>query len=73
MAVLTNSDDVPQTVNEVSMVGSSLSLSVTFNNAGNDYPSVVDLTPSGDKILLHIEVANGLAQLHGTAKRKIQK
>jgi hypothetical protein len=72
-AALANSDDVPQTVNAVSMVGSSLSLSVTFNNAGNEYPSVVALTPSGDKILLHIEVANGLAQLDGTAKKKIQR
>jgi len=72
-AVLKNSDDVAQTVNEVSMVGSSLSLSVTFINAGNEYPSVVALTPSGDKILLHIEVANGLAQLDGTAKKKVQE
>ena len=72
-AVLKNSDDVPQTVNEVSMVGSALSLSVTFNNAGNEYPSVVSLTPSGDKILLHIEISNGLAQLDGTATKKIQK
>jgi hypothetical protein len=55
------------------MVGSALSLSVTFIHAGNEYPSVVALTPSGDKILLHIEVANGLAQLDGTAKKKIQK
>ena len=55
------------------MAGSALSLSVTFYNAGSEYPSVVALTPSDDKILLHIEVANGLAQLDGTAKKKIQK
>lgn len=40
-AVLTNSDNLPQTVTEVSMVGSALSLSLTFSNAGNEYPSVV--------------------------------
>jgi hypothetical protein len=72
-AVLKNADDVAQTVNEVSMAGSALSLSVTFYNAGSEYPSVVALTPADDKILLHIEVANGLAQLDGTAKKKTQK
>jgi hypothetical protein len=65
-------EGVPQTVNEISMVGSSLSLDVTFMNAGSGYPSVVTLTPAGDKIMLHIEVANGLAQLDGTAKKKTQ-
>ena len=72
-AALANSDDVPQAVNEVSMVGSALSLSVTFMNSGNEYPSVISLTPSDDKILMHIEVSNGLAQLDGTAKKKIQR
>jgi len=72
-AVLTNSDGEPQMVNNISLVGSSLSLNVTFYNAGNEYSSVVSLTPSGDKILLHIEVAGRLAQLDGTAKKKIQK
>jgi hypothetical protein len=72
-AVLTNSNDEPQTVNEVSMAGTSLSLSVTFYNSGNGYPAVLTLTPSGDKILMHIEVAGGLAQVDGTAKKKIQK
>ena len=72
-AALTNSDGVPQTLTDVSMVGSSLSLSVTFVNEGNEYPSVISLTPSDDKVLMHIEVANGLAQLDGTAKKKIQK
>ena len=72
-AVLKNADDVVQTVNEVSMAGSALSLGVTFYNAGSEYPSVVALTPADDKILLHIEVANGLAQLDGTAKKKTQK
>ena len=72
-AVLKNADDVAQTVNEVSMAGSALSLGVTFYNAGSEYPSVVALTPADDKVLLHIEVANGLAQLDGTAKKKTQK
>ena len=72
-AVLTNRDNVPQTVNEISMVGSALALDVMFENAGTGYPAVVSLTPSGDTITLHIEVANGLAQLDGTAKKKAQK
>ena len=72
-AVLTNRDNAPQTVNEVSMVGSALALDVTFENAGTGYPAVVSLTPSGDTVALHIEVANGLAQLDGTAKKKAQK
>lgn len=72
-AVLTNRDNVPQTVNEISMVGSALALDVTFENGGTDYPAVVSLTPSGDTVALHIEVANGLAQLDGTAKKKAQK
>jgi hypothetical protein len=55
------------------MAGSALSLDVTFYNAGSEYPSVVALTPADDKVLLHIEVANGLAQLDGTAKKKTQK
>jgi len=72
-AVLKNADDVAQTVNEVSMAGVALSLGVTLYNGGSEYPSVVALTPADDKILLHIEVANGLAQLDGTAKKKTQK
>jgi hypothetical protein len=72
-AALTNGDGEPQTVNKVSVAGSNLSLNVTFYNAGNEYPSVLTLTPADDKILLHIEVADGLAQLDGTAKKKIQK
>src|SRR6476620_4924492 len=72
-AVLTNRDNAPQTVNEISVVGSALALDVTFENAGTGYPAVVSLTPSGDTVALHIEVANGLAQLDGTAKKKAQK
>jgi hypothetical protein len=71
-AVLTK-EDVPQTVNEISMVGSSLSLDVTFIDSGSEYPALVALTPSGDRVVLHIEVAGGLAQLDGTAKKKIGK
>ncbi len=48
-------------------------MSIADAAKGNEYPSVVALTPSDDKVLLHIEVANGLAQLDGTAKKKIQK
>ena len=72
-AVLANSDGVPQTVNDISMVGSDLSLDVSFNNAGSEYPAVVTLTPSGDKVVLKIDVSGGLAQLEGTAVKKVQK
>jgi hypothetical protein len=73
LSVVLTKEDVPQTINGSSMVGSTLSLDVTFINSGNGYPAVVTLTPSGDTIALHIEVAGGLAQLDGTAKKKIQK
>lgn len=65
----------PQKVNEISMLGTTLSLDVVFINSGT-YPAVVTLTPSNeffDKVVLHIEVANGLAQLVGTATTKIHK
>jgi hypothetical protein len=45
----------------------------SISNSGSEYPALVALTPSGDKVVLHIEVAGGLPQLDGTAKKKIGK
>ncbi len=62
--------DRPQTVSDVSMVGQSLSLTVTFTSEQGSYPAVVTLTPSADKVELYINVSNGLAEVGGTAKKK---
>jgi hypothetical protein len=72
-AVLMNADKEVQTVTDISMAGSALSLNVTFLNGGAEYPSVVTLTPSAEKVALHINVAGGLAQLDGTATKKVAR
>jgi hypothetical protein len=41
--------------------------------AGRRTPACLFSDVKADKILLHIEVANGLAQLDGTAKKKNQE
>ena len=72
-AVMMNADKEVQTVTDISTVGPVLSLNVTFLNGGAEYPSVVTLTPSNDKVALHIDVAGGLAQLDGTATKQVAK
>jgi hypothetical protein len=72
-AVMMNADKEVQTVTDISTVGPVLSLNVTFLNGGAGYPSVVTLTPSNDKVALHIDVAGGLAQLDGTATKQLAK
>jgi hypothetical protein len=62
--------EAPQTVTDISRAGTSLLVTCTIDYQGNSMPMVITLTPSGDKVLAQMDVANGTSHMEGTATRK---
>jgi hypothetical protein len=66
-------EGVPQQVHTISVAGHNLTLAVTLESGGATFPANLTLTSAGDTAGMRIVLSGGLADLHGTARRKHQE